>query len=297
MASRVAIMKNLSKENKKFLLIAISVFALLLIFGIQKTYAYYHSSDGKSILANKVGDFDLGDGDINMMIYRENDNGKFVRVYTVPAAYYTFNDELTSCTIPCNGENDNCEYSFDETNRKFSLAGNQKLTCKFYFEKEWDSSDIDVYILIESDTSDTTYTYNSKNYELNSVIPAYGYKYSEHYTCDNDSTLTYNSETKKVNVSSTTKDKCYVYFNKNGNSDITVNTYVQSKSGSTTYTLVNNIPANKIYTLNSTNSSCTPASTSDTAGTITYEDGYINVDATSKQVCNVYLDLASNQNQ
>lgn len=291
-------MKNLSKKNKKFLLVAISVFAVLLVFGIQKTYAYYHSSEGKSILANKVGDFDIGDGDINMMLYRENDDGKFVQVYNVPSAYYVFNDELTSCTIPCNGSSANCTYSFDETNRKFSLSGNQKLTCKFYFEKEWNDSDIDVFILLESDTTDTTYTYNSKNYELNSVIPAYGYIYSEHYSCENGSTIVYNSETKKVNVAmsatNTTEDVCYVYFNKNGNTDITVNTFVQEKYGVNNYVEVSNIPANKIYTLNSTSSSCTPLNSSDTAGTITYEDGYINIDATSGQVCNVYLDLESN---
>lgn len=293
MASINTVMKNLSKKNKTYLLIAISVFVFVLIFGIQKTYAYYHDSITSPVLANKVGDFDTGDGDINMMIYRENDNGKFIRVYAVPAAYYKFNDSLTSCTIPCNDGLGNCEYSFDEANRTFSLSGNQKLTCKFYFEKEA-SSDIEVYVLLESDTSDTTYRYNSKNYVVNEIIPAYGYIYTEHYTCDNGSTLTYNSETKKINVASPTKDKCYVYFNKNGNSDITVNTYVQNSYGSSAYTLVNYIPANKLYTLNETNSSCTPVNSSDTAGIITYEDGYINVEATSKQVCNVYLNLASN---
>lgn len=293
MASINAIIKNLSKRNKVCLLLVISVFAIVLVFGIQKTYAYYHDAVTSSILANKVGDFDIGDGDINMMIYREDDNGKFIRVYGVPAAYYTFNDNLTSCTIPCNNSQGNCSYSFNSTNRTFSLTGNQKLTCKFYFEKQ-SSSDISVYILLESTTTDTTYTYNSKNYEINEVIPAYGYIYTEHYSCNNNSTLTYNSATKKVNVASTTKDKCYVYFNKNGNSDITVNTYVQDNYNGSTYTLVNYIPANKIYTLNSTNSSCTPTNSSDTAGTITYEDGYINVEATNKQVCNVYLDLESN---
>lgn len=294
MASSNTVLKNLSKKKKTVLFGVISLFVIVLILGVQKTYAYYHGFEDKNILANKIGDFDIGDGDINMMIYRENDEGKFVRVYAVPAAYYIFNDSLTSCTIPCNKGDGVCSYNFDDTNRNFSLTSTQKVTCKFYFEKEWDSSDIDVYILLESDTTDTTYVYNSKNYELNSVIPAYGYKYSEHYTCTNNSTLTYNSETKKVNVASSQKDVCYVYFDKNGSSDITVNTYVQDKYGSTTYTNVSYIPANKIYTLNTTSSSCTPVSSSDTAGVITYEEGYIYVEATGQQVCNVYLDLESN---
>lgn len=294
MTSSNTVLKNLFKKKKVVLLGIIGFFVIALALGVQKTYAYYHDDTSKSILANKIGDFDIGDGDINMMIYRENDEGKFVRIYSVPAAYYIFNSSLTSCTIPCNTDDGVCTYSFDDVNRKFSLTSTQKVTCKFYFEKEWDSSDIDVYILLESDTTDTTYVYNSKNYELNGVIPAYGYKYSDYYTCDNGSTLTYNSETKKVNVSSSQKDRCYVYFDKNGSADIIVNTYVQDKYGSTTYTNVSYIPANKIYTLNTTSSSCTPVSSSDEAGVITYVDGYIYVEATGQQVCDVYLDLESN---
>lgn len=296
MASKNVFEKKLS--NKKFLLVVISVFIVLLALGMQKAYAYYHISDGKNILANKIGDFDIGDGDINMMLYKEDDNGNFIRVYGVPDAYYIFNDDLTTCTIPCNEENSNCTYSFNENNRTFSLSGNETLTCKFYFKKEWKSSDIDIYILIESDITDTIYKYNSKNYVFNGVIPAYGYKYSEYYSCDNGSTLTYNSETKEVNVISTTKDKCYVYFDKYGSADVIVNTYVQSDLESSTYTLVDNIPANKIYTLNSSNSSCSPLNEGDTKGTITYEDGYINIDINAsnsgKQECNVYLDLVQN---
>lgn len=293
MANKSTIIKNLSKQSKTFLLGLIGLFVIVVVISCQKVYAYYHNSTTSAILANKVGDFDLGDGDINMMIYRENDEGKFVRVYAVPAAYYNFNSELTSCTIPCNDGSGNCQYSYDNTNRKFALTSNQKLTCKFYFEKET-SADIEVYILLEDASAEATYSYNSKSYKLNDVIPSYGYIYAEHYECENSGMVTYNSETKKVSVASATKDKCYIYFDKTGSADITVNAYVQDKYGSSTYTFVKTIPGNKIYTLNSAKSKCSAVDNNGTAGTVSYENGYINVVASGKQVCDVYLDLESN---
>lgn len=285
-----AMTKILLNKNKVFLFVLISIFAVILVFGAKKAYAYYHESITSGILANKVGDFDLGDGDINLMIYRENQEGKFVRIYAVPADYYVFNDELTSCTIPCNDGLGNCSYSYDSVNRTFALTSNQKITCKFYFEQSV-TSDINIYILVED--SKGTYEYNFKNYSLRDSIPAYGYVYSGEYECDDSAELTYNSETKKFSVATATRNTCYVYFTQVGDADITVNTYVQEEYGVDAYTLVDSIPANKIYTLNDEISSCLAVSGGD-AGTITYTDGYINVVANSKQVCDVYLDLESN---
>ena len=39
---------------------------------------------------------------------------------------------------------------------------------------------------------------------------------------------------------------------------------------------------------------CTPQQEGTEAGVITYTDGYINIDASTPQVCSVYLDLESN---
>ena len=290
MTSIKEVFKNLSNNRKVFLFAVISAFSVFLIVSIQKVYAYYHDSFLSSILANKVGDFDLGDGDMNMMIYRENDEGEYIRVYAIPASYYVFDDSQTSCSIPCNDGTGNCEYSFDTTNRAFSLTSSQKVTCKFYFKQEG-PTDIKVNMLIEDASANDTYTYNSKTYRLSDNIPAYGYKYSEHYTCDNGATLTYNAETKKVNVSSTSKTTCYVYFDQVGDPDIIVNTYVQEELNGTTYTKVNSIPSNKTYALNSDKSVCTPVNSGGVAGTITYSGGYINVEANGPQECEVYLDL------
>ena len=74
MTSIKEVFKNLSNNRKVFLFAVISAFSVFLIVSIQKVYAYQHDSFLLSILANKVGDFDLGDGDMNMMIYRENDS-------------------------------------------------------------------------------------------------------------------------------------------------------------------------------------------------------------------------------
>lgn len=292
MASKIStITKNLINKHRVYLFLVISIFVCVLIFGIQKAYAYYHKSVSKGILANKVGDFDLGDGDINMMIFRENEQGKFVRVYAVPADYYVFNDELTFCTIPCNDGLGNCSYSYNDNNRTFDLTSNQKITCKFYFEQEA-ASDVNIYIMTEN--ANGIYTYNSKTYSTSDYIPAYGYVYSEKYECDSEAELTYNAETKKFSVATSTTNTCYVYFNKTGNADIIVNTYVQEEYGSSTYAVVETIPANKIYVLNSSLSKCTAVSSSGTDGVITYEDGYLNVSATEQQVCEAYLDLESN---
>lgn len=297
MTSSTKLRKNLLGKNNVFLFGLISFFVIILVASISTAYAYYHNDISEGILANKVGDFDLGDGDINIMIFRENDAGEFVRVYAVPESYYVFNDGLTSCTVSCNNDDGNCEYSYDAVNKKFALTSNQRITCKFYFEQEM-SSDIDVFVYVEDENGviNGIEEYSELKYKLSDNIPAYGYIYSEKYTCDNmeNTTLVYNSETKKINVSTSTKNKCYVYFNKVGNADIIVNTYVQDTFGSDAYTLVNYIPANKIYVLNETKSLCTPVIPTDAAGTVTYVDGYINVEANSKQVCDVYLDLESN---
>lgn len=297
-----AVIKNLLNKKRMFLLVVISFFALIISFGINIAYAYYHESITSGILANKVGDFDTGDGDINMLIYKENDEGKFTRVYAIPDAFYTFNDELTSCTIPCNDGQGNCEYTYDSVNRNISLTSNQKLSCKFYFEKEA-SSDINIYVLVEDENGSYSNTYTesdasgvstiTKNYSLFDNVPAYGYEYTGNYKCDSSANVTYNSETKKFSVATATKNTCYVYFNSVGESDVIVNVFVQSAYGSTTYSEVSTIPSNKIYALNETKSNCYDSSGA-TGSAISYVDGYINISASGAQTCDVYLDLQSN---
>lgn len=294
MASKGMNLKKLPIKEKAYLLGIISFFAFVLFFGIRAAYAYYNNSASISILANSIGDFDTGDGDINMMIYKENDQGIYVRTYAVPAIGYVFNNALTKCTITCSQDTTgNCYYSYDEENQVFSLTSDQKVTCKFYFDKAAES-DINVYIMKEDAAG--TYTYNTQNYSMIESIPAYGYEYAGYYCTNQDtvSDLEYISETKRFVVSTSTKNTCYAYFDSVGGADIIANVFVQSASGSSVYKQVESIPANNVYELSTTKTSaCYDSSGNSTGATITYVDGYINITATEKQTCDVYLDLAN----
>lgn len=266
--------------------IFILVFAIVLIVAsFTFVNAYYNNTSSMSILAGLVGDFDTGDGDINMMFYKESD-GKFVRTYAAPALGYRFDDTLTDCTITCSNSNSSasCYYHYDSTNNTFSINSEDKVTCKFYFKEE---AEADIIVNVLKEDENGTYEYNSKTYSLSENIPAYGYEYvTNGYTCDNNSTLTYDSNEKVFNVNTTQKEVCYVYFDKNGKTaDVIANIYVQNESG--TYEKVEYIPQNKTYTLSQTQtSSCT-----DSNAEISYENGYINISASEKQTCTVYLDL------
>lgn len=289
MASKGIDFKNLPKRKKAYLFLIISFFACVLGFSLKTAYAYYHQSTSFSLLATLIGDFDMGDGDINMMLYKQNDEGKYVRSYAVPTIGYKFDDSLTKCTIPCDTNMESsCYYSYDSINNNFSLTSEENVTCKFYFNKT-SSNDVGVNIMREDVAG--TYTYNSKNYSLSEAVPAFGYSYVG-YTCDKDATVTYDALTKKFKVNTTTKNTCYVYFDNDGTSDITVKVFVQSKEGSTIYDFVDVIPANKIYELSKNKTSyCYDSTGASTGITPTYVDGYIKIDATTKQTCDVYLDL------
>lgn len=297
MASRIE--KKFNKYSTELSMthriLIVTFFAVLLFLGVKGVYAYYFNTSNVSFIGSKIGDFDGmdADGDINMLIYKQNSSGKYIRTYAVPAMGYTFNSALTKCFSPVTKENitcskDNssadCNYSFNTETMAFTLNSKTVVTCKFYFDESM-PSDIDVYIMGESKSS-TDHSYNSKYYKNLDSVPIYGYEFTS-YTCTNNATLTFDSNLRKFTVSASKPHTvCYAYFNSTGNADIIVNTYIEEKKGSGVFTQTNTIPANKSYTLNS-RSSC------DNGSTVTYENGYVLVDATSKDECNVYLNLAS----
>jgi len=287
MTSKISInLKNLSKNKKAVLFMLIGLFIVGITSGIIKVFAYYQEQTTSVIFANKVGDFDLGIGETNLMIYKETDDGKYAKSYGIPEGFFVFNDSLTKCTIPCNDNTGNCEYTYDEVNYKFEMVSNQKVTCKFYFDKIADP-DIVVNIMVEDGVG-------SGNYILKNEIPAYGVVYSNNAHCDNSSFISFNSESRTFNIKATTKDTCYAYFDAVDEGDMKVNVYVQETVGSTVYTKVNSIPINNIYVLNNTKTQCVSAQDNGDAGIVTYEDGYINISSKSKQICDVYLDLKNN---
>ena len=288
MASVVKNPKKFSKNKRTFLLIVISFFVFALIFGIKSAYAYYNDSSSLSILANLIGDFENGNADSNMVFYKQNAQGLYVRTYAIPPYGYSFNEEATSCSIPCsNNESSDCYYEYDETNKVMSMTSLQKVTCKFYFDLETES-DITVYILKEDESG--AYEYNSKLYSLVEAVPAYGYKYIHSY-CENGSAITYNASKNNFSVSTSQKEVCYGYFDSIGNSELNVNVFIQYAPDSTSYKQVDTIPANAEYVLSERRSSYCYNDIGATNAFISYEDGYINIDnALSKQSCNVYLD-------
>lgn len=297
MASIIKKFKKMPKRNKKYALGIIGLISLGLILGIQSTYAYYTDNDSIRILAAAVGDFDTGDGDINIMIYKQSeDNEKlYSRTYSVPAFGYEFNDKLTKCTITCTADDPNCHYKYNDSDRTFSLTSKEKVTCKFYFDQT-EPSDVNVYIMLEDINGThirTDNDNNNKRYSLTNVIPPVGYIYKES-VCDNPTDkLTYDEATHKFTLSTNSKNKCYAYFDKSSEvADISSNIYVQSEKNSTTYTQVKTIPASKIYKLNNTKSKCMDIDSEEkNDSTISYENGYINILSSGKEKCEIYLDL------
>ena len=292
MASIIKKFKKMPKRNKKYALGIMGLISLGLILGIQSTYAYYTDNDSIHILAAAVGDFDTGDGDINIMIYKQSENNSklYSRTYSVPAFGYEFKDELTKCTIPCKEGDGTCHYSYDKDSRTFSLTSKEKVTCKFYFDQT-EPSDVNVYIMLE-DINGSHY-YDGNRYSLVNMIPPVGYTY-EKFTCDNEGDeLTYNSDTHKFTLSTNSKNKCYAYFKKSDvPADISSNIYVQNEKDSQTYINVKTIPGSKLYRLNKNKSMCKDVG-SDTKNNseITYDNGYINILSSGKETCEIYLDL------
>lgn len=293
--------KKFSTKNKYLFLSFMFVLTLLLINGIQSAYAYYYNNSGSlPILSNLIGDFDSGDGDINIIIFKENTVGgeDFVKTYAVPAVGYSFDVERTSCQAPsgqkvvCNKDDPNasCHYTFNEDTKEFDLTSNQKVTCKFYFTKDYDN-DIELHIMLQ-DTNGTS-EHESKMYREIENIPAYGFSYSG-YKCDNGSTVEIDPETGKIKVLATQRDVCYAYYDGDLNAaDIIANVYIQKTVGGA-YTKVSSIPNAQKYILSTSQKSyChTPEGAEIESMVPVYEGGFIDIlNAEEKQICDIYLDI------
>ncbi len=211
-------MKKASIKEKLTFYSLIAFFAVVLIISIKSTMAYYEDIETPiPIIAASVGDFDVA-GDINIVIFKKVD-GKYVKTLGVPAVGYSFVEGSTKCyspvskttSISCSrGTSGDCHYTFDQTKREFALTSKQKVTCEFYFDKTM-TSDIDTLIYIESSVADVTY--QGRNYQLTNSVPTTGYTLSAQY-CSNPTAGSVQVSGTQVTVSSTTQNKCYVYYNK-----------------------------------------------------------------------------------
>lgn len=286
--------RNLSKKNKVVMPLMLVVFVVLFFIGISMVYAFYHNSLSFSIIANKVGSFGSGNGDMAIVIYKQSNDldsatPEYKQTYGVPRVGYIL--DTVDCTATCtDNPSDSCYYTYNSDTNMFTITSDKKVTCKFYFKKTADS-DVNVYIAIED--ANGSLTYNQKNYREVESIPAYGYEYAG-YTCKNDATVTYNQELKTFSVATLVKNDCYAYFYKTMEADIIVNVYVQTDLGSNIYQEVKSIPTNKAYVVSTRDgykSACYDSEGVETSSVITYSGGYVTVDATEKQTCNIYLDL------
>lgn len=294
--------KRLKLKKKPYIMLIISFFVITLILGIKSAYAYYYDEVSKPMLAVAVGDFDIGNGDVNIMIFKEiskDSNGKirYARTYGVPAMGYTFDAASTKCSFDtgnttCARSTDgtpigNCSYTYND--RTFTLTSNQKVTCKFYFNAEAES-DINVSIMVE-DSRDENGKINYKNVNF---VPGIDYKYISS-SCDNDTDteVIYDEKEGKFTVKTPFKNKCYAYFNKI-DSEVTTKIYVQDETGG--HVLVDSIPTDKTYILSTEKSVCKIMGTKDEINReeeyISYENGKINIIGMDQKVsCYVYLDL------
>lgn len=296
------------KNNKFFLITVASILTLILITGIQSAYAfYYEDSKPLPIFSNLIGDFDSGNGDINIIIYKETgvESDKFVKTYSIPAVGYSLNIDRTSCkdtlnqAVTCikDAPNSECNYTYEDTEqntKEINLTSNKKVTCEFYFNKDYEN-DIELYVMMQD--ANGTHTYAEKKYRNVDDIPAYGFTYYG-YNCQKDSEVRIDPETGKIKVFATQRDVCYVYYDGNlQTSDIIANVYVQKTVGGL-YTKVSSIPTNQKYVISSSrNSNCHNLAGEDTGIVPTYENGIIDIsEVEEKQICDVYLDIDTRTN-
>ena len=275
------------RKRKKVVLVAI-LFLLLVLstWGIKFTYAYYNSKSTFSFLGTTIGDFDIGDGDINLILYMEDDDGEYNLTKSIPLIGYYLNNLKTDCS------NENTIVSYDSSANTISIESNEKTTCRIYFD-QLGESDIRTYILIEAD--DGKYTYEDKTYKLVNTVPSVGYEYLT-YSCVNPNAVTninYNSTTQEFSYSSTEKNICYVYYDALSKPDLSLNIYIQETDGSETYRNVTNIPTLNTYILNSNKSSCKDLDGNTLNANINYTNREITVSANSAGSCNVYLDISN----
>lgn len=276
-------------NQKKVVLFSI-LFLLLFLstWGIKATYAYYNSKSTFSFLGTTIGDFDIGDGDINLILYMEDDDGEYNLTKSIPLIGYYLNNLKTDCS------NENTKVSYDSNNNEISIESSEKSTCRIYFD-QLGESDVRTYILIESDDGEYTYEGNDKTYKLVNTVPSVGYEYLT-YSCVNPNAVTninYDSSTMEFSYSSTEKNICYVYYNALSKPDLTLNIYIQETDGSETYRNVTNIPTLNTYVLNSTKSICNDLDGNNLNANISYSNRKITVVAENAGICNVYLDISN----
>lgn len=276
---------NYQKRKKIVLSSILILIGFLFLWGFNTVNAYYNSKTDFSFLGTTIGDFDIGDGDINLVLYKESDDGKYNLTKSIPLIGYYLNNDKTDCS------NKNTVISYENATNEVNIETDSQTTCRIYFD-QLGESDVRAYMLVE--TTNGEYSYNGKTYNLSNKVPDVGYEYLT-YACQNPEAVTeidYDGQTRTFTYKSTDRNICYIYFNALSNPDVTLNIYIQETMGSESYMNVTNIPTLYTYKLNSTKSYCLDLDNNNIGSAVlSYADRKISVEVEYAGVCYVYLDI------
>ena len=267
----------LASENRKRNLTVIGSFLVInLLLLILPSFAIYQNQFDFSMLGGIVGDKYANQFDYTLQIYVEKVNsvgegsGTYNLTSDIPTLGYTFS------SYNCKN---NSILTFNEDTNNTSVTLDKKDFCQVYFDLIG-TSDITLKIMLEDEVDANTYS-------LSDNIPYYGYKYS-HYECDNNSTLTYDSNLHKAKIDANNSDFCTIYFQKEP-FDLEVLLYLENTNGS--YIESNSIKSGNNYVLNESSSECLNNNDERIETNISYTDGYIEITSSEVAYCKVYLDL------
>lgn len=150
-------------------------------------------------------------------------------------------------------------------------------------------ADLDIRVMAEERDANGS---GLGSYSLYPYVPKAGYQYnaSKSY-CTNGSQIVYNAATYDADITAQGHDVCYLYFDSTANLDLTLYVYAENIDsdgyGTGEYTKLETTALPTIgYTLNAEKSSC------ENGSTIAYldDENMFSIDASSKDVCNAYMD-------
>ena len=267
------IKKSMQNPDNRKRYATIVIFLILLnIFFIRQlsSFGYYYNGAVFPIVSAKIGDMNLNDYDYILLVYLQNGDGNYRLVDEVPSNIYSYSGYKCS---------KGSILIFDEDTRETSVDLLGKDSCSIYFDLKT-KVDVELNIMLEDKKGSDTYS-------LGNDLPVFGYTY-DHFECANNSTLNYDSNLHKINISASSKDKCSIYFKKEA-SDIIVNLFVENKPNTEDFVARKTIPSGSSYNLNMDRSYCTSKNNERKDANLSYTDGYIHLDTDGIIECSIFL--------
>ena len=282
---RNKIKKVLNKDVTSFLnkykipLISILVVVLLACIGLIVTYAFYQVVDTKPVIGGSTTN--IADIDVRVMAEERDSNGNGLNSYGIypyiPRAGYKYNDTKSYCT-------NNSAINFNTNTYEANITAYEHDVCYLYFDS---IASLDITLNVYAENVDSDGIGNGEYTKLETTaLPTVGYEMnSSRSSCENGSTITYDSKENLFSVETSQKDVCNVYMDAL-DVDIALKIYVQTKKNSTNYYETKKIPENNFYVLG-TKSACTGSST------MSIKNQKVVIAATGKTNCVAYLDVGT----